>query len=464
MKSRNRSISILAILRPKRARCLRIDLVFPWWINPIFGLLMLGATTAIYALALPASEYEAWGAPKYFSGQHFVMVLLGVGSFALGYFGAFVTASRGRLPWNATISFTATTLRRWIAIYRILCALTICAYIFWIAHAVSQGVSISDLTKVLDREGAAISELKANSRPVAGVTSFTQLGPIAVGLGFILSQTGAVGRGYFALIALAGVRTIFYAERLALIEVLIPLAILICAKLNAAGRHRKLIVLGPFIGAIGAWSVFAVSEYFRSWVYYQNIVQGDFFSWVTQRLLGYYATGYNNSALFDVYVASEQGTPYFSISALWNAPIVSQLFPYPSVGGVAPEDAWIGALKSYGNVEFNNVGSFVMTGAELGVAGLIFYWLILGFLVSWCYMLARRARLNYLLLYVSSYVGLLEVPRFVYWTQGRFIPVILGFCIIVVGMNGSSSRDRLLAQGRESMPELMKVRPPRGLR
>lgn len=404
-----------------------LEVHWPWWLHPVWALLLMVGSTAMASIVLPPQYYRIWGTNKFLDHDSAGQLLLGIFLMLVGISVANLKSARGG---HARITFQPTKVKYLQRTYRALLVLTLMGYFFWSLIAVSEGVRAADLLAVLQRDEGAISALKANSRPVGGVTTLAQFGPVAVVLGFVLRKIGVGGRFYWVIVTLAVFRATFYAERLALLEVLLPLVLIAAITMDRRSRWRPIaqilpLVLGPLV-----WSIFAISEYSRSWIHYQNVVSLPFTEWVTSRLLGYYITSFNNSALFaDAWQGSYE-PPYMSIQAFWNAPGMSMFVGSPSVYGLHPDKWWSSVLEARSNPEFTNVGSFLVAYAEMGWLLASVFWLLAGWALGSLFAALTRGSFPALVAYCSLFIGLLELPRFIYWSQGRAIPVLLGLLIL----------------------------------
>ena len=190
---------------------------------------------------------------------------------------------------------------------------------------------------------------------------------------------------------------------------------------EGSGRalDRQLI---PVIGLAFLVVVFSASEYFRSWIFYSQSGDTSFAPWVLDRLLAYYATSFNNNALFHSQVSGVPHPIYFTLPFVFDFPGFSSIFGTPSFGGVTPKDWWFSTLSWYATPEFNNSGSYLTPIADLGLVGGLTFWLILGVPIGYVYRRAREGSDVALIAYSTLFLGLLEMPRFTYWTLGRFFP------------------------------------------
>lgn len=402
-----------------------LEVSCPWWVHPAAALVIMAGFTALISVLLPQEAYDTWRSPKFLDDDAAAVLLIAIVSMLLGIL---LTGYRVFKGGRVRLKFGPRGIRFLRKLYRWLLVLTMIGYAFWAASAVAQGIGLADLSAVVDREPGAISELKASSRPIAGVTTLTQFGPVAIVVGYLLYRLGVGKRGFLVILALSAVRTLFYAERLALLEVLLPLVLAWSLLASPNSRRRRAVKVAPLVLAPLVWLVFAASEYTRSWVYYQQTTALPFTEWVSLRLLGYYTTSYNNSALYASAYAETDSLPFASIPGIWNAPILEQVMSHPGMSGVPAGEWWAGVLRESSNPEFNNPGSFLVTYAEFGWFMVVF-WLVCGMLFGRIFSALRAGSVPAFAAYCALFVGLLELPRFIYWTQGRAFPIIIALVI-----------------------------------
>lgn len=384
---------------------------------------------AIIAIRISAVDYEIWQSPKFLVGDYSFALTVAIACLFIGL--GIMRGMSGR-NGSTTLRFSLRQVQYLKRTYRVLFVFTVIGYVLWVGAAYLQGVGIGDLTAIFQRELGSISNLKSNSRPIGGLTTLTQFGPVVVVLGVLLHKMGCGGRSYLLIFGLSLLRVFFYAERLALIELLVPYLVVSVLLVRKGRRVGKFIRLAPIVMVPVVWVVFAVSEYTRSWVYYQEITDLPFMKWATLRLLGYYTTSFNHSALFaDAYGASD-ASPYFSVRALWDAPVLGSLMQLPVVDGIKVDKWWPHTLYVYSNPEFNNAGSFLVTYAEFGLFGMGAIWLVVGALLGLLFNQLSKGSVPSLLAYPCIFVGILELPRFIYWTQGRAMPALVALVIIAL--------------------------------
>lgn len=437
-------------LIPERAPIqLTVALSWPWWLHPVVLVVGLTGSMAVVSILAPQSVYENWETVKYLDSDNSLWLLILLLAFLLGITAA---AGRGFGSWASQLSLTPRSYAYIRRVYLGLSTLTILAYGIWSLWGVYNGVTLSSLTAVFQFDAGAVSSLKADIRPISGVTTMTQFGPVVVVLGVWLSRIEGrrVMLGMWLCIALAAVRSVLYAERLALLEVVIPLVVAGCVFQRVGGRRvsRPYVAAAPLLAVPALWVFFAVLEYGRSWPFYQHLTNQPYFLWITWRLLGYYVTAFDNSALLNDALPPYHVPPYFSFPVVWSTPGFQNVFPAPSVG-IVPLDTWYGSLlRSHANVNLNNTGSFLVFRAEWGDLGSVLLWLAFGLCFGLLYTWARSGKPAALVLYLSVLIGLLELSRFTYWTQGRCAPILLA-CLVLLGARG---RDRRSPGGSAARP------------
>lgn len=403
---------------------------WPWWSHPIWALVLLTASTASIALVLPPSAYAVWGVPKYLEDDPARLLVLGIASLVVGLaIASGRVAARGR----GTIEMSENQIRFLGRAFRTLFVLTLAGYVAWCAVAALRGAGPELVFGVLRREEGALGALKTTATPVGGVTTLTQFGPLAAALGYLLKRAGVGGNGYLWLVALAAARAVLYAERLALIEVVLPVLLLAC--IVERPRNRVLTFLtssGPVVAVPTAWAMFATFEYMRSWVSVESEVSQGYLSWVSSRMLGYYTTAYNNSALLYELIEGSGRFPYFIAGAVWNAPVVENAVARPRIDGLAPEVWWEWALATHAAPALTSRGSFLVTNAELGTLGMVAYWLLAGLATGALFARARRGGVPAVLAYAAIFIALLELPRLIYWGEGRAVPLLIGAAVLAL--------------------------------
>ena len=269
-------------------------------------------------------------------------------------------------------------------------------------------------------------------RTVPGVTTLTQLAVAGVPLAFVygLHRRRRVQLLLAAVFALAALRAVVFSERLALLELVIPVVFILLARRQAT--VPRVALLAVTLGA-AVLLVFAATELRRSFAYTGNFSA----SRVTARFLGYYLTSENNGFLVAQHYRA--ATPFASTGQmLWRFPVLgsTRLEQVPGVGTVTlrypdlfhkdPPVYWYEAFRDNGlNYEYNVFTTPGFLAGDLGWFGLPVV-LLLGLYSS---ALARRARTSpfHRALYAVWAVGLLEFMRIMYFFDTRLLPAYLAF-------------------------------------
>lgn len=418
-----------------------------WWLHPAWtGVLVVLPCLAITWLTPDEGFRRWWHTPKYFESADGVITALLLGSFVVGTILPSLTRG-GVTTRSPQMTATATQQKILRQAGRVFLALTLAGYAAWAIVALSHGYGVQELYGVLRLEqGALLSARRQYFSTVPGVTTLTQFGPLSL-VCLLLNRRISGQRHTLALAVLVSLtlaRAFVNAERLALIEMVIPTIVLAAALLpKGIGQTRRtwLWAMLPLLAPVALTIVFGAFEYTRSWndFYAQNSDTG-FGEFIMHRLGGYYATAGNNSAILLTYVAPSAPLPHFTVPFVWDFPILKSLFEVHSVLGSGSGD-WAALLARYGNPEFVNAGGLLIAVADYGLIGALMWWGVIGLLLGSCYRSLRAGELHGLVLYAVVYVGMLEIGRIFYWGLGRAFPVIVGGLIISVLLHRARNRE-----------------------
>jgi oligosaccharide repeat unit polymerase len=309
--------------------------------------------------------------------------------------------------------------------------LSIAAYVIWFTAGVVRAGGITQFFEIWRSNPLRIkTEIMAT---VPGVTTLTQLAVAAIPLAIVFDRfrRGSVIRVLVVVVFLfATARAVFVNERLALLELLIPIAFLVLASRKVTVT-RVVVYALAFVAA--AITFFAVTELRRTYAYTHDFST----SRVTTRFFGYYLTSVNNGiAVIDEYPAE---TPFYSSGEiLWRFPAVGDLrvehlpvvgtvsFRYVDAFGVDPETFWPGAFFAQGlDYEFNVFTAPGYLAADFGWAALLAVFL-LGLFSGRLYARSEDSRFHRAL-YAVWLVGLFEFMRILYFTNTRVFPAYLVF-------------------------------------
>ncbi|MGY1727105.1 O-antigen polymerase [Geodermatophilus sp. SYSU D01062] len=400
--------------------------------------------TLLIAWQLDDSYFrQSWETAK--SLTHGTLLLFAAGAllFAIGgMLPLLLSGGLGRHAASPTAAVESDFLHRCcVVLYR----LTITGYIALAAVGLSRGARPADLLDALTSQDAFDSTLRTQFAPIAGITTLTQLGIAYVVVAVTLLSRGRdryVARRLAVVFLLALMRAFFLTERLAILELAIPaVGILAMHMARRGGVRRRLTSAAPFILVPGAIAVFGVFEYSRSWVFYSQQRGGSFLQFVIDRLAGYYATAYNNGQIALGYgLGKDVRLPYGSIEAFWTAPGVSQLNLYGRLTGRYEPDDFAYLLQQYGNPEFNSPGGLSIPFVDYGTAGGLVFFLLAGLALGVAYLRWRDGEFWASLVYPVALTGLLEMPRYLYWGQGRVLPAFVALLVIAWLSRRSTSR------------------------
>ena len=144
------------------------------------------------------------------------------------------------------------------------------AYIVWFAVGIKNGLNLGLIMDILHRASDANYDLrKEYFKTIPGVTTGTQFGLTVIVLGIPLG----VAKGWrtvrwqlLSVFLLGLVRALLNSERLAVIELLVPLVVSFIWLRPATGRLLRFLTrFAPVVAAAFLYLFFAAGEYFRSW-------------------------------------------------------------------------------------------------------------------------------------------------------------------------------------------------------
>ena len=404
-----------------------------WWLSPAGAVTLVVLPTLAMALRLPDDRFRAaWGTPRWLHGEYVLLLLAGVAVFAVASLvPLLLPRSSLARPWPG---LSPIMRQRLLLASSVVFWATMLGYLAYLAVGVARGARPADFVAVLVSQDTLSADLKEVFAPVAGVTTMTQFGIAYVVLGTVLLMDGPAPGVYRRLAIVGGaalMRAFFLSERLAILELIIP-AVAVVAMV-AVGSPRTWVSRAtrwaPLIFAPAVIAVFGVFEYSRSWVFYQARTGGSFLDFAVERLSGYYTTAYNNGQMLYMFDAVPGRIPLRTLEVLWTAPVVEQLGVYDRLspgGSSALQDL----LAQKANPEFNNPCGLCDPFLDWGAAGGLLWWALAGLLLGLAYRAFCNGSLYLLLLYPPLVTGLFEVPRYLYWTQGRLAPALVALALI----------------------------------
>ena len=96
----------------------------------------------------------------------------------------------------------------------------------------------------------------------------------------------------------------------------------------------------------------------------------------------------------------------------------------------------------FANPEFNNQSGYTGPFVDYGTIGGLVCFLLIGLTAGVLYTGFCRGRIFGLLLYPAAFIGLLELPRYFYWSQGRASYVWIGLIVVALMVSRIEAKDR----------------------
>lgn len=404
-----------------------------WWHSPV----LMPAVVIPLSLSLTAfigntTFVDEWRTVKVITpatilGFMCVGLMVAVGAaFTVGHSGDDDTEGRWGL-FNArqlTLLRLASSLFFW---------LTITGYAAFVVAGYRAGVSLTDLSDYFGDASSGV--IRDTVGTVTGITTMTQFGIASVVVSTVLIVNGwrrweIAKLGVVILLAVP--RALFFTERLALVEVIVPALVVITAWLARTRRRQRLVSWLPAVLIPALLGLFALFEYTRSWTFYSQHYEGGFTRFALERFGGYYATAYNNGYILTAFADRPGRWPYRTIAFLWEAPGLKTLDFASLVNGFSPASDYKMAVEQHGNWEFNNPSGIASAVVDYGMVGGAIYLLLAGAVAGWLYRCFSRSEPIGVLLYPVIFLGLLELPRYIFWSEGRATPAL--FCLAVLGV------------------------------
>jgi oligosaccharide repeat unit polymerase len=436
-----------------------------WWLNPAVAFGMPAAAAGSAAYITESNDYlYFWRTPKYFDLSCLGLLLAAVVIFGCGcLFGAARRSNSGvRQPstdWTVAVPWRLVRL-----MFTISFVLTVVAYAIWFAVGIKNGLNLGLIMDIIHRASDANYDLrKEYFKTIPGVTTATQFGLTVIVLGIPLG----VARGWrtvrwqlLSVFVLGLVRALLNSERLAVIELLVPLVVSFIWLRPARGRLLRFLTrLAPILAAAFLYLFFAAGEYFRSWSSFYANRESSFWGFIALRLMGYYTTALNNGALL---LASKQTIslhmPLATLSSFWRFPILKDvlpsLFPAFDFAPSVPDVNYVNLLTTSANPEFNNPSGIFAPIVDYGVAGGLLYWLLCGLICGYLYKEFKLRSIAGIFLFPPLYIGLIEASRVLYWADGRFVPGMFSliFGVLLVFQNPRAPSNSSAALVAETVP------------
>lgn len=391
-------------------------------------LLVVSASTLIWVWHSPMFAYE-----KYFSWNGFVHYLF----FFLLIFGSCLLTEWTRLDKSASFPQaqaqarfrrqygSGDALRIEVLVLAIVAG---SAQLLWLARIVMRA-GIGPLYDMLwvRRDLLAFKHELVNVTGLSGVTTLTQLGMLASSL-YAIYVFGLQRRGHWAiwtLILYPGVlRGMLFSERIALLEVAVPIAVI-------AMLFGRIKVTLPKLAAAGLAFIlfFSAAESLRSYAYYASngISQEGAYAYGLGRFLDYISSSVNHSVAMPDLSGQTAGFPALLFNG-WLQPLV-QAVPGSAMREFLQMDQASQAytrLKNspYSAADYTNLGFFGSVFADSGYLYML-YGVVYGWLIGMAYKGIRRFEVGWLAIYPAVLLSLLESYRIPYLFDVRmFYPLL----------------------------------------
>lgn len=420
-----------------------------WWLSPAGAVCLLTLPTLLLAARTSDARYRfAWGTPKALTSGTVTLILCGAAAFVLAA-SVPLLSRRTEVPpdWP---SFTPAQNHLLVRAAGPLFWLTVTGYLAFGLSGLRNGLSPHRVLDALAGQNVYSGGIRASLGKIPGITTLTQIGMafVVVAMLVLVQHPDArIRRHLILILVLALLRASIVAERLAILELVIPAAAVLALRQLSAGRPRgrRAALLAPVILIPMVLVLFGALEYSRSWVFYRTRTSISYPQFVIERFAGYYATAYNNGQLALTYESYPGRAPYDSIEALWTFPGASLFGGYPTGNGVDPPTQYQHILALHGNPEFNSAGGLVTPFVDWGTIGGLLFLAIVGGIVGWLYRRCVDGHVFAAVVFPSMTTGLFELPRYIYWTLGRYAPSLLALCLLGYLMDRSGRREKMAA-------------------
>ena len=397
-----------------------------WWINPwqVFLLFIIPVYTLVFLTpTLFGDEAVVLRFRIFFTGEYYFLGLVFLLLFAI-WAGLIAKLDVGYPPSGPRTFHVRPVYLDILAI------LTITAYCILFYPLALNPTVLLDLFK---GTAGAVFSARDIAQVDPGVTSFTQFGVAYVTFYFHERWVNrqALPPRYaiycLAILALSLFRSVFWAERLALIEVSLPIAVIfVTFQLRPASRLiRLLISLAPLVGVVGLVVFFGATEFLRSWGTHYQYKSLGFVEFVVTRITTYYFTALNNGA--GLLAMLDWPTGKFEHLLVWF-----HKFPF-GVGLIFRQFLDYRYqepfLSRYADPEFTNPSGIFPVFFDLGLPGGLVYAAAWGALMGYTYRGFILKRGFGSVFFPAAFISMLEIMRILYLPNSRAFTVILGLVV-----------------------------------
>ena len=397
-----------------------------WSFSPLVLLLLLPVPIFVLSYFEPTSAYLNWGQPYLLNNTFWVYAATNLAVIACVFLFGFSSNQKSNI-----LIFTQDQMYRLERVTRLITIITFLSYGTWLTIGIIRGLNLELVRDVFSGSNGAIWVLKTTIlAPISGVTTWSQLG-VVLGPLLVIRQrlTGRKQTRLFAsLFIVTLLRAIFFSERLALVEVVVTTAVaylFLAPKLPSILLRPWKFVLSWIALAACYVTFFATTEFFRSWTFYSTVTQQNIFQFSYDRIIAYYATAFNNGALY-LNTNGLSWDPFALIQGNFGLFGLQDFLVNTSEGGAA---RFTNALWSSSDPEFSNVSGLFLTTSSLGILASWLFWLGLSLLIVSIYRKAVSGSPTSIVAYSVATVGVLEIDRLFYFGQSRTLPVIIALIL-----------------------------------
>jgi oligosaccharide repeat unit polymerase len=388
-----------------------------WWLHPI-------ACTAVLLLvyaSFMAFDFERVVPRVYVPGWHYAWGAALLVAMAVGM--AMTTTGRRPTPLAPTVGLDVPA---WAMGLLLIGALF--AYAVWFTPLLSNPQLLMD---ILHGERSSVRDIAATT---PGVTTMTQFG-VAYVIAFAAMRSSRARElegweyvGLMVVFALAAMRAVAWSERLAVIELVVAYVVarMAYARVHTMRAWRWSTVL-PLAAPALLYVAFTGTEYLRSWEYYRTEYD-TVWAFSFERLVAYYATATNNG--IGMLVESHDWPIYtgrFVLDWLYLSPGIGDLLHDIHGDAMTQYNAF---LDMYARPEFNSPTGMFPAVYDLGYAGSMIYFAVVGALIGKLWDSWRRQSGGGVLFYPIAVMFLVELLRFNYFSASRCVPAVLALLLL----------------------------------
>ena len=373
----------------------------------------LALCTVIAYWITPESTFlSQWRVPKLASGSD---LLYYVSALAIFCVSSVVGAAFGKPPKSQAVR-AGGRHQRILQQYTSLGLIgAVLGYLVWGCVGISRAGGIAQLVEARRSNPYYVKSVLLDTIP--GVTTLTQVAVLAIPVWYVLKCGRRLRREFVTvglLILFAFIRSQLFLERLAIIELVLPLGFLAVCQRRLSVKRMALYVVALLVVTL---VFFTGSELTRSLSNLRSYEGRSIIEAGTMRFAGYYLTSINNGVL-----SIREGATL----PLWNTFRMIWRFPgmeglYSHITGLSVEPSSVVLSRAGLNPEFNTSTAIGAWAADFGFFGGLVWALIIGMVSGALWALGVRDHLLRAF-YAVWLVGELELMRIEYFSGTRLFP------------------------------------------